>query len=116
MMASLPDRSACVSVGPPLFCNGPSIGSGTPVWSVVCFFVENRFRGRGLTVGLLEAAADHARRRGGTLLEGYPVEPRKKNAPSVFMNHGLASAFRRAEFTEVARRSETRPIMRRELG
>lgn len=87
-----------------------------PVWSVVCFFVDKRFRGRGLTVGLLEAAADHARRKGGALLEGYPVEPRKKRAPPVFMYHGLASAFRRAGFTEVARRSETRPVMRRELA
>ncbi len=87
-----------------------------PVWSVVCFFVARRCRGQGLTVGLLEAAAEHVRRRGGTLLEGYPVEPRKERAPAVFMYHGLASAFTRAGFSEVARRSETRPVMRRELG
>ncbi len=86
-----------------------------PVWSAVCFFVDRRYRGRGLTVGLLAAAAEHVRSRGGKLLEGYPVEPRKKRAPSVFMYHGLASAFLRAGFTEVARRSETRPIMRREI-
>ena len=86
-----------------------------PVWSAVCFFVDKRFRGRGLTVGLLEAAAEHVRRQGGELLEGYPVEPRKEKAPPVFMYHGLASAFTKAGFTEVARRSETRPIMRREL-
>ena len=86
-----------------------------PVWSVVCFFVDRRHRGRGLTVGLLDAAAEHARRRAATLLEGYPVEPRKERAPPVFMYHGLVSAFRRAGFTEVARRSETRPIMRREI-
>jgi len=87
-----------------------------PVWSAVCFFVDRRYRGRGLTIGLLDAAAEHVRSRGGTLLEGYPVEPRKERAPSVFMFHGLASAFTRAGFTEVARRSETRPIMRRATG
>ena len=86
-----------------------------PVWSVVCFFVDRRHRGRGLTVSLLEAAAEHVRGRGGELLEGYPVEPRKDRAPDVFVYHGLAAAFRRAGFHEVARRSETRPIMRREL-
>jgi GNAT superfamily N-acetyltransferase len=86
-----------------------------PVWSAVCFFVDRRYRGRGLTVGLLDAAAEHVRSRGGKMLEGYPVEPRKERAPSVFMFHGLASAFARAGFTEVARRSETRPIMRREV-
>ena len=88
----------------------------TPVWSAVCFFVGKRFRGRGLTIGLLEAAAGQVRSRGGAVLEGYPVEPRQKKAPPVFMYHGLASAFTRAGFTEVARRSETRPIMRREFG
>jgi GNAT superfamily N-acetyltransferase len=86
-----------------------------PVWSVVCFFVDRRFRGRGLTVALLEAAAEHARARGAERLEGYPVEPRVERAPDVFMFHGLAAAFRRAGFREVARRSPTRPIMRREL-
>ncbi len=86
-----------------------------PVWSAVCFFVDRRYRGRGLTIGLLDAAAEQVRRSGGRLLEGYPVEPRKERAPSVFMFHGLASAFTRAGFTEIARRSATRPIMRREI-
>ena len=86
-----------------------------PVWSAVCFFVDRRYRGRQLTVGLLDAAAEHVRSRGGKLLEGYPVEPRKERAPSVFMYHGLASAFTQAGFDEIARRSETRPIMRREI-
>jgi GNAT superfamily N-acetyltransferase len=87
-----------------------------PVWSVVCFFVDQRFRGRRLTVGLLAAAAEHVRRKGGTLLEGYPVAPRKKKAPPVFMYHGLVAAFSRAGFSEVARPSATRRIMRREIG
>ncbi len=87
-----------------------------PVWSVVCFFVDRRWRERGVSVALLEAAAAHARERGAELLEGYPVEPRKARAPAVFVYTGLAAAFRRAGFAEVARRSPTRPIMRRELA
>jgi hypothetical protein len=57
--------------------------------------------------------ADYARRRGGSIVEGYPVEPRGKVADA-FICTGLASAFRQAGFKEVARRSKTRPIMRRE--
>ena len=88
-----------------------------PVWSVVCLFVARPHRRRGLTVSLLRAAADHVRRRGGTVLEGYPIEPRKKGKgageiPPVFAWTGLASAFRKAGFREAARRSPTRPIMR----
>jgi GNAT superfamily N-acetyltransferase len=83
-----------------------------PVWSVVCFFIARPFRRRGLTVRLLEAAAGFARQRGASMLEGYPVEPKKGAMPDVFVYTGLSSAYRQAGFTEVARRSPPRPIMR----
>ncbi|MFQ5662417.1 MAG: GNAT family N-acetyltransferase [Terriglobia bacterium] len=84
-----------------------------PVWSLVCFFVAKPFRRRGVTVKLLRAAVSYARKRGARVLEGYPVEPRRKSGvPDAFAWTGLAAAFRRAGFREVLRRSETRPIMR----
>jgi GNAT superfamily N-acetyltransferase len=89
---------------------------GTPVWSVVCLFVARPFRRRGVSVALLRAAVEHAQRRGARAVEGYPVEPRGGRVPDVFVWTGLASAFRRAGFREVARRSATRPIMRAEAG
>jgi len=36
-----------------------------PVWSVVCFFVDSGERGRGLTLGLLQAAVTYAGSLGG---------------------------------------------------
>jgi GNAT superfamily N-acetyltransferase len=86
-----------------------------PVWSIVCFFVARRWRRKGLTVRLLQAAVEFARERGATIIEGYPVEP-KEQWPDAFVYTGLASAFRKAGFVQVARRSETRPIMRWEAG
>jgi GNAT superfamily N-acetyltransferase len=86
-----------------------------PVWSVVCFFVQRGARGRGLTPALLRAAAAFARRNGADLLEGYPVDPGGRPYPPTFAYTGLLSAFRRAGFREAARRSPTRPIMRRRL-
>jgi len=83
-----------------------------PVWSVVCFFVAKPYRRSGVTVKLLEAAVRYARENGAGILEGYPVEPKQVKTPDVFVYTGLASAFRKAGFVEVARRSETRPIMR----
>jgi len=65
---------------------------------------------------LLRAAAAHARRRGAKLLEGYPVEALSGRLPDAFAWTGIPAAFRRAGFTEVARRSPTRPFMRRRLG
>jgi GNAT superfamily N-acetyltransferase len=83
-----------------------------PVWSVVCFFVAKEFRHRGITVQLLKAAVDYARREGGNIVEGYPKEAKKNRTSDSFVFTGLASAFHKAGFVEVARPSENRPIMR----
>ena len=82
-----------------------------PVWSVVCLFVAKPFRRKGVSSELLRAAVDHVRKLGGKIVEGYPVEP-KTMLPDPFVYTGLVTAFRKAGFTEVLRRSKTRPIMR----
>lgn len=83
-----------------------------PVWSVVCFFTARKMRRKGLTVELLKAAVEYARANGAQVVEGYPVEPKGGKSPDVFVYTGLFSAFKQAGFSEVLRRSETRPIMR----
>jgi GNAT superfamily N-acetyltransferase len=86
-----------------------------PVWSVVCFFVARGQRRKGMTVQLLKAGVEYARSQGARIVEGYPVEPKDGKSPDVFVYTGLASAFTQAGFTEVLRRSATRPIMRYNL-
>jgi len=83
-----------------------------PVWSVVCFFVARPFRRNGVCVKLLKTAVEYSKKKGAKILEGYPIEPKKKKIPDLFAYHGMASAFRQAGVVEVLRRSETRPIMR----
>ena len=85
------------------------------VWSVTCFFVAKRARHRGLTIALLNAAVEYVKKQGGKIVEGYPVDA-KKEMSAAFMYHGTAAAFLKAGFVEVARRSETRPIMRFTIG
>ena len=84
-----------------------------PVWSIVCLFIDRRYRRQGVSVRLIRGAVDHARRHGARCVEAYPVEPRQDPMPDVFAYTGTASAYDRAGFREVARRSATRPIMRR---
>lgn len=83
-----------------------------PVWSISCLFVARAHRGAGVSVALLKAAVKHARACGGRIVEGYPQEPRQGRMADAFAWTGLASAFRRAGFREVARPSPTRPLMR----
>jgi hypothetical protein len=59
------------------------------------------------------APVDHARKQRARILEGYPVEPRgERRIPAAFAWTGVPRAFEAVGFTEVARRSPTRPIMR----
>lgn len=86
----------------------------TPVWSIVCFFVDARSRGSGVSEALLEAGIDYARSQGAKLLEAYPVDKRERSNPD-FMWFGAKRMYDRAGFKEVARRKETRPVVRRSI-
>ena len=82
------------------------------VWSIVCFYINKNYRKKGITIELINAVKKYVKDHKGTIIEGYPVEPKTGKTADVFAWTGLASAFRKAGFKEVERRSETRPIMR----
>lgn len=83
-----------------------------PVWSIVCFFIHKNNRRQGFSEKLILKAVDIAGQLGAKIIEAYPIIPKKKEVPPVFAFNGLASSFIKCGFQEVARRSETRPIMR----
>ena len=83
-----------------------------PVWSIACFFIDKKHRKKGISTELLKFAIDYCKKKGASIVEGYPVEPKNDKMPAVFAWTGIASAYLKAGFTEVVRRSETRPIMR----
>jgi GNAT superfamily N-acetyltransferase len=92
-----------------------------PVWSIVCFVVGRRSRGRGVATALLTAAIDYARSHGATMLEAYPVDVAAGDRiASANAYRGTLSMFERAGFEVVARRqwnatSPIRPIVRLDL-
>jgi hypothetical protein len=65
-----------------------------------------------MTVSLLRAAIDYVKERGGKVVEGYPVDPKREPMRDESAFTGLVSAFKQVGFVECLRRSETRPIMR----
>jgi GNAT superfamily N-acetyltransferase len=83
-----------------------------PAWSITCLYIARRWRRRGVSVALIEAAVKHAARHGAGIVEGYPKDLTRKNVPDMDVFMGLPGAFRRAGFQEVLRRTATRPIMR----
>ncbi len=83
-----------------------------PVWSIVCLFVAKQQRGKGVSRQIIREAVEFAARQGAECVEAYPVEPAKNPMPAVFAYTGIAAAFFKQGFREVARRSPTRPIVR----
>lgn len=76
-------------------------------WSLVCFFIPSRERGRGVASALLDAAIAYAREHGARALEGYPVRSARGAAaqiPAAFAWTGVASMFERRGFTRVSPR------------
>lgn len=87
----------------------------TPVWAITCFVIHKDHRREGVASALVDAAVEQARRHGAVAVEAYPKDPRKDEVPDIYVWQGLPRMFERAGFREVARRSESRPIMRLDL-
>ncbi|HEX2187529.1 MAG TPA: GNAT family N-acetyltransferase [Longimicrobiaceae bacterium] len=85
-----------------------------PVWSITCLYLAPGARRQGISSQLVDAACRHAASLGAATVEAYPVEPRSEAMPPPFAWTGIRSAFDRVGFHEVARRAETRPILRRD--
>ncbi len=84
-----------------------------PVWSVVCFFIARKWRGKGLSYALLRGAMDYARQQGARIIEAYPIEPTDgKSLPPVSSYMGTAGLYRRLGFVEIAQPTPKRRIMR----
>lgn len=87
---------------------GPAAEPGDVIWSIVCFWVPRKRRGEGLVHRLIAAAVAHARAKGATIVEAYPVPP---DAPSYrFM--GFVPVFERAGFTDIGPAGIRRRVMR----
>ncbi len=78
------------------------------VWSVVCFFVDVRYRGQGVTRGLLRAAVEYALESGAPAVEAYPVDP---GSPS-YGYMGYPSLFLKAGFRDATPPGQARRVMR----
>lgn len=87
---------------------GPEEGPDDRVWSLACFFLHRRLRGQGTVRRMIELAVEHARAKGATAVEAYPVDP---ESPSYrFM--GFVPVFEAAGFLEVGRAGKRRHVMR----
>jgi GNAT superfamily N-acetyltransferase len=84
----------------------------TSVWSLVCFFVADGYRGQKIAESLIQAAVEYVRSQGGQVVEAYPTQSGDGRLPPVSSFMGVPAIFERAGFVEYARPSERKVIMR----
>lgn len=71
------------------------------LWRITCFVVDKRYRRRGVAGIALAAALEAIRRKGGGLVEGYPITHFRPGTFGNTSTHGTASMFNRAGFRMV---------------
>jgi len=86
-------------------------------WSVTCFFIPTKHRGKGVATAMLEAAVELARKRGASAVEGYPQKALASGAPlpGPFAWTGVPGLFERCGF-ERLNPGDGRPIYVRNLA
>ncbi len=82
------------------------------LWSLTCFVVRVGHRRQGVAAALLRGAVDLARRHGARIVEGYPVDASVRPTGASGLYQGPLSMYLHAGFTEVARPSGSRSIVR----
>jgi GNAT superfamily N-acetyltransferase len=80
-------------------------------WSIVCFFIQMKWRGLGVGSLLLEGARDFAFAQGASCVEGYPasVSP-GQTLPGAFVWTGVPAMFAAAGFHAIACKGSSRLI------
>ncbi|MBB6036738.1 GNAT family N-acetyltransferase [Phytomonospora endophytica] len=101
---------------PRLLASRLSAGEVAGIWSVTCFVVKVGHRRQGIAGALLTGAIALARAQKATTVEAYAVDASVRTSVSAAeLFHGPLTLFTEAGFTEVARPSPTRAVVRLDL-
>jgi len=87
------------------------------VWSITCFFIDRKWRRKGLSLGLLKAAVDMMQKRGVEIVEGYPATTTKdgRRLNSLLAYTGPQKIFEELGFKTVQSTNPLKPLVRLEL-
>jgi len=78
------------------------------LWRITCFAVPKEYRKRGVASAALKAALEAIKKKGGGLVEGYPITRWETRSFGNESTHGTASMFKKAGFKAVAPFGKTR--------
>src|SRR5881628_2825061 len=90
--------------------------AGQKLWRITCFFVDPKYRGRGVAKFALRAALDSIGNKGGGVVEAYPVASPKMAAVPEWRWFGTPGMFRKEGFRTVAPLGTSGVLMRKTIA
>jgi ribosomal protein S18 acetylase RimI-like enzyme len=85
------------------------------LWRITCFVVDRKFRRRGVAGAALCAALDSIKKRGGGVVEAFPVSDWEGKSFGNMSTGGTVSMFKKEGFKQVGPFGTTNVVMRRTL-
>jgi len=86
------------------------------LWRITCFFVDPKYRGRGVAKFALRAALDSIGNKGGGVVEAYPVASPRMAAVPEWRWFGTPGMFRKEGFRTVAPLGTSGVLMRKTIA
>jgi ribosomal protein S18 acetylase RimI-like enzyme len=80
--------------------NGLSV---LPDWRITCFFVDRKYRRRGVASAGLEGALHEIARLGGGTVESYPEDIEDRSVSASFLHNGTVAMFESHGFERTRR-------------
>jgi len=74
-----------------------------PDWRITCFFVDKKYRGKGVASAALAGALRDIARLGGGTVESYPEAVEGRSVSASFLYNGTVSLFERQGFARTRR-------------
>lgn len=84
-----------------------------PDYRLTCFFVDRRYRRKGVSAVALRGALELIAQAGGGLVEGYPQDTGGKKVSASFLYNGTRSLFEQAGFTYERPKGKNHCVMRK---
>jgi GNAT superfamily N-acetyltransferase len=89
------------------------LGLAQPDWRIPCFFVDRDRRKEGVAKAALAGALRMIAKKGGGVVDAYPLDVQRKPYGSSFLSAGTSTMFARAGFRPVAKLGAIKLVMRR---
>ncbi len=87
-----------------------------PDYRLTCFFVDKRYRRKGLSAVALRGALDLIAQAGGGVVEAYPHDTQGKKTSGSFLYNGTRSLFEQAGFSYERSKGKNNCVMSRTVA